>query len=61
MVVIGWDVGLFAQPLTPLPGGTFRLGEEDYAPERVRFDGLADGHMQRLTIQGVPLYRRETP
>jgi hypothetical protein len=61
MVVIGWDVGVFAQPLLPLPGGTFRVGEEDFTPERVRFDGLADGHMQRLTIQGVPLYRRETP
>lgn len=61
VVVIGWDVGLLAQPLTPLPGGLFRLGEEDFAPERVHFDGLADGHMQRVTVQGVPLYRRETP
>jgi D-alanyl-D-alanine carboxypeptidase len=51
----------FAQPLTPLRSGTFRLGEEEFAPERARFDGLADGHMQRFTIQGVPLYRRETP
>lgn len=61
MVVIGWDASLLAEPLTPLQGGTFRLGDEDFAPERARFDGLADGHMQRLTIQGVPLYRRATP
>jgi CubicO group peptidase (beta-lactamase class C family) len=61
MVVIGWDERLSAETLTPLPGGVFRLGDEDFAPERVRFDGLADGHMQRLTIQGVPLYRRDTP
>jgi hypothetical protein len=51
----------YAQPLTPLQAGMFRLGEEDFAPERARFDGPADGHMQRLTLQGVPLYRRETP
>ena len=61
MAVIDWDVSVFAQPLTPLPGGTFRLGKEDFSPERARFDGLADGHMQRITIEGVPLYRRETP
>jgi D-alanyl-D-alanine carboxypeptidase len=52
---------LYPQTLTPLQADTFRLGEEDFAPERVHFDGLADGHMQRITIQGVPLYRRETP
>ncbi len=58
---VGEGEGFFAQPLTPLAGGAFRVGDEDFAPERARFDGLADGHMQRLTIQGVPLYRRETP
>jgi hypothetical protein len=51
----------YPQPLIPLQAGAFRLGDEDFAPERVSFDGLADGHTQRLTIQGVPLYRRETP
>ncbi len=61
MVAIGEGESFLAEPLTPLAGGIFRLGDEDFAPERARFDGLADGHMQRLTIQGVPLYRRETP
>jgi D-alanyl-D-alanine carboxypeptidase len=61
MVLVSWDESLLAVPLMPLPGGVFRLGDEDFAPERVRFDGLADGHMQRVTIQGVPLYRRESP
>jgi CubicO group peptidase (beta-lactamase class C family) len=61
MVLVSWDESLLAVPLMPVPGGVFRLGDEDFAPERVRFDGLADGHMQRVTIQGVPLYRRETP
>jgi D-alanyl-D-alanine carboxypeptidase len=56
-----WEESLLVEPLTPLQGGFFRIGEEDFAPERARFDGMADGHMQRLTIQGVPLYRRETP
>ncbi|HEY2686618.1 MAG TPA: serine hydrolase domain-containing protein [Steroidobacteraceae bacterium] len=48
-------------PLTPLGEGVFRLGKEDYSPERAKFDGILDGHAQRLTIDGVPLYRRETP
>jgi hypothetical protein len=53
---------LFAPlPLTPLGEGAFRLGKEDYSPERAKFDGIIDGHAQRLTIDGVPLYRRETP
>ena len=60
-VAAGWEESVFVASLTPLPGGSFRLGEEEFAPERVRFDGIADGRMQRLTIQGVPLYRRETP
>jgi CubicO group peptidase (beta-lactamase class C family) len=48
-------------PLTPLGEGVFRLGKEDYSPERAKFDGILDGHAQRLSIDGVPLYRRETP
>jgi D-alanyl-D-alanine carboxypeptidase len=60
-VAAGWEESLIMEPLTPLQAGLFRLGEEDFAPERARFDAMADGHMQRLTIQGVPLYRRETP
>ena len=51
----------YPQPLIPLQAGWFRLGDEEFAPERVNFDGLVDGHTQRMTIQGVPLYRRETP
>ena len=53
---------LFAPlPLTKVSEGVFRVGREDYTPERAKFDGIIDGHAQRLTIDGVPLYRRETP
>jgi hypothetical protein len=48
-------------PLEPIDDATFRLGPEDWSPERARFDGIIDGHAQRLLIDGVPLYRRETP
>jgi CubicO group peptidase (beta-lactamase class C family) len=48
-------------PLEPIDDATFRLGPEDWSPERARFDGIIDGHSQRLLIDGVPLYRRETP
>lgn len=48
-------------PLEPIGEATFRLGPEDWSPERARFDGIIDGHAQRLFIDGVPLYRRETP
>ena len=48
-------------PLETVDANTFRLGAEDFSPERARFDGIIDGHAQRLTIDGVPLYRRATP
>ena len=48
-------------PLEAVDDNTFRLGAEDFSAERARFDGIIDGHAQRLTIDGVPLYRRETP
>jgi len=58
--VFAWEEQLFTQKFVPLESGVFRMGDEDYSPERARFDGIVDGHAQRLTISGVPLYRRET-
>ena len=58
--VFGWDEQLFTEKFAPLGSGEFRMGEKDYSPERARFDGIVDNHAQRLTISGVPLYRRET-
>jgi D-alanyl-D-alanine carboxypeptidase len=51
---------LFTEKFAPLGPGEFRMGQEDFSPERARFDGIVDGRAQRLTISGVPLYRRET-
>jgi CubicO group peptidase (beta-lactamase class C family) len=47
--------------LEPLGEGLFRMGEETYSPERVRFDTIMDGVATRMMFSGVPLYRRETP
>jgi hypothetical protein len=52
---------LFIEKFSPLESGEFRVGEEEFSAERARFDGAADAHTQRLTLSGVPLYRRETP
>jgi len=47
--------------LEPIVDGLFRLGEEAHSPERVQFDTLMDGYALRMTLSGVPLYRKETP
>lgn len=59
--VFGWEEQLFVEPFTSLGAGTFRLGPEEYSGERAHFDSIVEGHAQRLTLSGIPLYRRETP
>ena len=61
VAVLEMDEAFSPTPLEPIGEATFRLGPEDWSPERARFDGIIDGHAQRLFIDGVPLYRRETP
>ena len=61
MMMVAMDEDATAEPLTPLSPGVFRIGKEDYSPERARFDSLVDGHALRLLITGVPLYRKDTP
>ncbi|MEQ1930901.1 MAG: serine hydrolase domain-containing protein, partial [Parvularculaceae bacterium] len=46
-----------AEPLTKLPNGEWRPGEE-WSPERFRFDGFINGRPQRLLFSGVPFVRR---
>jgi CubicO group peptidase (beta-lactamase class C family) len=43
-------------PLRPQPDGTYRLGSSV-----VRFDTPAAGQMQRMWIDGIPLYRIDLP
>jgi hypothetical protein len=50
-----------SEQLEPLGGGIFREGSPDYTPERARFDSIVAGRALRLTLSGVPLYRKDTP
>ena len=55
--------GLFIDgltPLTPLPGGGYRVGEKDWSPERMAFDAFVGGRPRRLTFSGVDYERRAT-
>jgi hypothetical protein len=49
------------QELTLLTSGDFRVGAEDYSPERARFDSLINGRAMRLLLSGVEFYRTDTP
>lgn len=45
-----------ATPLTPQPDGSFKLGAST-----VRFDTAAAGKMQRMWLDGTPMYRVDLP
>jgi D-alanyl-D-alanine carboxypeptidase len=45
-------------PIVPLSGGGFRVGDKDWSPERLWFDGLIDGRPQRATLSGIDRVRR---
>ncbi len=47
-------------PLTPLGGGIFRLGAEDWSPERLRFGPVVNGRAMRMTFSGVEFHRTFT-
>jgi CubicO group peptidase (beta-lactamase class C family) len=44
-------------PLTPLDDDSFRVGERDWSPERLRFDTFIDGLAQRALLSGGPYTR----
>lgn len=44
--------------LTLLSNGLWRLGDEDWSPERARFDNVIDGRPMRLFVSGNPFVRR---
>lgn len=46
-----------AEPLTPLKGGEWRLGDAT-SPERIRFDGFINGRPNLLLFSGTPYVRR---
>jgi hypothetical protein len=48
-------------PVTPLGDGNFRVGGEEWSPERLSFAHPRDGHAQRMTFSGVEFYRTPVP
>lgn len=49
------------EPLAPLDAAAFRVGEEPWSPEWVRFDAMAGGQALRATLSGCPYYRVSFP
>lgn len=48
------------EPVSPLGGGLFRVGE-DYSAERLRFDTILDGKALQANLSGIPYGRFFTP
>ena len=44
-------------PLTPLPGGGFRLGRDPDSPERAAFEAEVEGRPMRVVVSGWPFDR----
>jgi D-alanyl-D-alanine carboxypeptidase len=53
--------GTWRRPMSAQPDGSFRLGAEEYSPERVRFDTVIAGKALRVNISGAEYYRVDTP
>ncbi len=48
-------------PLIPLNDGLFRLGPEEWSPERLSFGPLVNGRTTRMKVSGVEFHRTFTP
>ena len=48
-------------PLIPLGGGIFRVGAEDWSPERLSFGPVVNGRATRMKFSGVEFHRTFTP
>jgi CubicO group peptidase (beta-lactamase class C family) len=53
-VAVAWGE---ASPLRPLPDGSFRLGEPEWSPERLRFDVPHEGRFMRA-VHGTTAFHR---
>ncbi len=49
------------EPLVALGDGTFKVGEEDKSPERIRFDTIINGRAFRVNYSSCDYYRTFTP
>jgi D-alanyl-D-alanine carboxypeptidase len=48
-------------PLTPLGDGLFRVGAEEWSPERLGFGPVLNGRAMRMKVSGVEFYRTFLP
>ena len=55
-LVLVWPEG-DAEPLTPLPGGGFRLGDDPASPDRVHFRAEVEGRPMQAVVSGWPFDR----
>ena len=61
-LVMGTDDGWSDRfPLTALDGREFRVGEQSWSPERLRFDSVIDGVAQRAFLSGAAYHRTFAP
>jgi hypothetical protein len=49
------------EPMSPVGEGVFRVGAEEWNPERVRFHTTVDGKAQVANLAGTEFYRAFTP
>jgi CubicO group peptidase (beta-lactamase class C family) len=54
MMIFPWGLEF---TLVPLPDGSFRVGSEDWWPERLRFDAIVDDAALRANFSGEAYYR----
>jgi hypothetical protein len=47
------------KPLDRVGEAEFRVGEEDWSPERLRFDAVVDGQALRANLSGETYYRSD--
>ena len=47
------------KPLTPLGEAEFRVGEEEWSPERLRFDAVVESQALRANLSGETYYRSD--
>jgi CubicO group peptidase (beta-lactamase class C family) len=52
-----WPDGDDKEPLTPLPGGGFRVGDDPASPDRVHFTAVVEGRPMRAVVSGWPYDR----
>jgi CubicO group peptidase (beta-lactamase class C family) len=51
------ETGEYELELVPLDGGWFRVGIEEWRPDRIRFEDVADGKTLRSVYNGTSWYR----